>query len=77
MSDQVRVLGRTKWFNTDKGFGFIIAEGYNRDIFVHRQQLVKSGLGDLLEDQPVSLVVMDGPKGMFAVDLQKVETHAK
>jgi CspA family cold shock protein len=69
----VRARGYVKWYNREKGYGFLIAEGLNRDCFVHRQQLVKSGLGDVVEDQPLTFVIRDGPKGHFAVDLQKVE----
>ena len=70
--DSVRVRGKVKWFNSDKGYGFIDrAEGYNRDIFVHRQQMVRSGIDTLVEDEDVEFVVRDGPKGMFAVQLSK------
>jgi len=72
MSDQVRHTGYVKWFNSTKGFGFLIVEGINRDVFAHKQQLVKSGItDDLTEGEAVSCVVRDGPKGMFAVDLKK------
>lgn len=69
--DSVRVSGRTKWFNSDKGYGFVVAEGFNRDIFVHRQQLIRSGLQGLIEGEPVTFVVREGHKGMYAVSISK------
>jgi cold shock protein len=69
----VRVKGTVKWFNSDKGFGFIIADGYNRDIFVHRQQLVRSGIQDLKENELLTFVVQEGQKGMYAISLSKGE----
>lgn len=71
MTDSVRVFGRCKWFNTDKAFGFIVAEGFNRDVFVHRSQMVRSGIETLTEDEKVSCVVRDGPKGLFAIEIRK------
>jgi CspA family cold shock protein len=71
MVDSVRAKCLVKWFNSDKGYGFLVAEGYNRDIFVHRQQMVRSGVQALTEGETVSCVVQDGAKGMFATQLSK------
>jgi CspA family cold shock protein len=73
MVESTKVTGITKWFDEGKGYGFVVAEGYNRDIFVHRQQLMKSGIQSLKEDDKVIFVVNDGRKGMFATDITKVE----
>ena len=68
----IRVRGNVKWWNKAKGFGFIVVEGHNRDIFVHKQQLTRSGIdGDLVEGEPVSLIVMEGQKGMYATQIEK------
>lgn len=75
MSDKesVRHSGFVKWFNDSKGFGFLILDGINRDVFAHKQQLTKSGVESIKEDDKVSAVVRDGPKGLFAVDIKKIE----
>ncbi len=69
--DSVRVKGNCKWFNDEKGFGFIVAEGFNRDIFIHRQQLVRSGITGLAEGETVTFVVCEGNKGMYATSVTK------
>ncbi len=53
---EVRVRGRVKFFNDEKGFGFIMPEEGGKDIFVHRKDLVE-GVDTLLQDQAVSYVV--------------------
>lgn len=76
MVESVKVAflrGTVKWFDQGKGYGFLVAEGYNRDIFVHRQQLIKSGIQSLKEDDKVNFMVNDGRKGMFATNLTKEE----
>ncbi len=75
--DPVRVKSICKWFNEEKGYGFLIAEGYNRDIFVHRQQLVRSGLQGLIEGEEVTCVVRDGSKGMYAVQISPFIKESK
>jgi cold shock protein len=71
MSDEVRARGKVKWFNDERGYGFLIADGFNRDIFVHRQQLVRSGIQTVKEDEDLTFVVVEGNKGMFATKLSK------
>lgn len=71
MSGEQRVIGETKWFNDEKGYGFIVLEGQEKDIFVHRQQMVRSGIDSLTEGEKVSFVVNDGKKGKFATSLKK------
>lgn len=46
--------GTVKWFNTKKGYGFIVPEAGERDIFVHISQLEKLGLRSLEEGQKIS-----------------------
>jgi cold shock protein len=60
MSNQV--TGTVKWFNDEKGFGFIKLEGGN-DVFVHYRSINAQGRRTLQEGQSVSLVVEQGPKG--------------
>ena len=52
--------GTVKWFNKDKGYGFIQPEGGGSDIFVHVSQLHESGLKELSEGQAVEFEMIDG-----------------
>lgn len=54
--------GTVKWFNSEKGFGFITGEDGN-DVFVHYTQIQKEGYKTLDEGEPVSYEIADGPKG--------------
>ncbi|MDE3738929.1 MULTISPECIES: cold-shock protein [Pseudomonas] len=57
-----RQNGTVKWFNAEKGFGFISPES-GPDVFVHFRQIESSGYKSLDEGQRVSFLVTDGPKG--------------
>lgn len=60
MSD--RIIGTVKWFNGDKGFGFIEREG-GPDVFVHFSAIQADGYRSLSEGQRVEFTVEQGPKG--------------
>ncbi len=60
MSEQV--VGTVKWFNDDKGFGFIEREG-GKDVFVHFSAINGTGRRTLHEGQKVTMDVVDGQKG--------------
>ena len=57
-----RVIGTVKWFNGDKGFGFIEREG-GKDVFVHYSAIQSAGFRNLQEGQKVEFNVEQGPKG--------------
>jgi CspA family cold shock protein len=59
-----RVTGTVKWFNDDKGFGFIEREG-GQDVFVHHSAIQMEGFKSLKEGQKVSMEVTQGQKGYF------------
>jgi CspA family cold shock protein len=69
LSNAVEMTGTVKWFNTDKGFGFIAPEGGGKDVFVHVSVLGRSGIGTLAEGQQVSMRVVETPKGREAVSI--------
>ena len=52
--------GTVKWFNAQKGFGFIAPDRGGSDVFVHAKQLEASGIADLYEGQKVSFVRKPG-----------------
>ena len=59
------VLGTVKWFNADKGYGFLAVDGQD-DVFVHWSKIVTDGYKTLEDGQPVEFEVVDGPKGREA-----------
>jgi CspA family cold shock protein len=61
MSEE-RVSGTVKWFNDDKGFGFIERED-GKDVFVHHSAIVAEGFRTLKEGQKVTMEVTQGQKG--------------
>ena len=67
-------IGKVKWFNADKGFGFITQEG-SEDIFVHYKAIVGTGVRVLCENDQVEFVVKKGPKGLQAENVTVLETN--
>jgi CspA family cold shock protein len=62
--------GTVKWFNGEKGFGFIAPDGGGADVFVHFSAISASGYRTLEENQKVSFEVKQGPKGPQAENVQ-------
>ncbi len=67
----MRVTGTVKWFNPQKGFGFIQQAG-GKDIFVHYSAIMDDGFKTLEEGQKVEFDIVDGPKGEQASNVTKV-----
>ncbi|ACU71048.1 CspA family cold shock protein [Catenulispora sp. EB89] len=55
--------GTVKWFNGEKGYGFIAQDGGGPDVFVHFSAIEGSGYRNLEENQPVEFEITQGPKG--------------
>ena len=66
------MTGKVKWFNSEKGYGFIISEEGN-DVFVHYSAIVGEGYKQLEEGQEVSFDLEVGDKGQQAKNVVKVE----
>jgi CspA family cold shock protein len=66
MSD--RVVGNVKWFNSEKGYGFISQEN-GPDVFVHHTAIQVEGFRTLNEGQKVEFSIEKGPKGLQAARL--------
>jgi CspA family cold shock protein len=71
-----RVTGTVKWFNDAKGYGFIARDGGGNDVFVHYSAVVGDGFKSLAEGQRVEFKVEQGPKGMTAAEVRKVQTES-
>ena len=61
------MTGTVKWFNDQKGFGFIKPDEDGKDIFVHHTAIVMNGFRTLAEGERVKFDLEDGPKGRQAV----------
>ncbi|MGX9418923.1 transcription antiterminator/RNA stability regulator CspE [Vibrio sp. RC27] len=61
--------GLVKWFNEEKGFGFITQDGGGADLFVHFRAIASEGFKTLSEGQKVSFEVEQGPKGLQAANV--------
>ena len=64
-----KLNGTVKWFNPDKGFGFIIQENGDEDVFVHFRAIVGEGFKSLEEGQRVSYETERGQKGLQAANV--------
>lgn len=65
--------GTVKWFNDAKGFGFITREGAP-DVFVHHTAIQSEGFRSLSEGESVEFDVVQGPKGLQAANVRKVQS---
>ena len=63
LSTAIEMTGTVKWYNPDKGFGFISPQDGGKDVFVHAVALERAGLPPLQEGQAVLMQVVQGAKG--------------
>jgi cold shock protein len=64
--------GTVKWFNADKGFGFITPEDGGNDLFVHHSEIRTEGYASLDEGQKVEFTVGQGKKGPCATGVRPI-----
>ncbi|MBB5939666.1 cold-shock protein [Streptomyces zagrosensis] len=64
--------GTVKWFNSEKGFGFIAQDGGGPDVFAHYSNIASQGFRELTEGQQVQFDVTQGPKGPQAENISPV-----
>ena len=63
--------GTVKWFNAEKGFGFIAQDGGGEDVFVHFSAIQMDGFKTLAEGQVVEFEVKNGDKGLHATNVTR------
>ncbi len=63
--------GTVKWFNAEKGYGFITPDGGGTDLFVHHSAIQEKGFRTLQENQRVNFEVTEGQKGPQAANVTK------
>jgi CspA family cold shock protein len=68
-----RITGIVKWFNSQKGFGFIEREG-GPDVFVHYSAIVGDGYRELHEGEHVEFTITTGPKGPQASEVTRLQS---
>lgn len=64
--------GIVKWFNNEKGYGFISPDNGGKDLFVHHSDIMGTGFKSLEENQRVSYELAEGQKGPQAKSIQKL-----
>jgi len=69
----VQALGKVKWFDRKKGYGFINVNESDEDIFVHYSAIAGDGFKSLMEGDDVQFELTDGPKGKQAVNVARVD----
>ena len=67
-----KMTGIVKWFNADKGFGFITPDDGSKDVFVHFSAINGEGFKSLEEGQAVSYDLTEGARGMQAANVTKL-----
>lgn len=66
-------IGKVKWFNNAKGYGFILDEDGGEDLFAHYSAIEMDGYKTLKAGQSVSFETVEGPKGLHAVNIQAAD----
>ena len=64
--------GTVKWFNSEKGFGFIAPDEGGADVFAHYTAMASPGYRSLVENQRVVFEIAQGPKGLQAENIRPV-----
>lgn len=69
--------GKVKWFNNAKGYGFVVADGRDEDLFAHYSAIQMEGYKTLKAGQAVRFDILQGPKGLHAVNISPLLTTSE
>jgi CspA family cold shock protein len=69
--------GKVKWFNNAKGYGFIVADGGDEDLFAHYSAIQMEGYRTLKAGQAVMFNILQGPKGLHATDIRPQQARSE
>jgi CspA family cold shock protein len=75
MAERPRIQGTVRWFSRVKGYGFILPDGQEKDVFVHFSAIKGEGYRNLNEGQRVLFSVEDTEKGPQAVEVEGLATQ--
>jgi CspA family cold shock protein len=68
-------VGKVKWFNNAKGYGFILSDDGDEDLFAHYSAIEMDGYKTLKAGQPVQFEIEEGPKGLHAIAIREAESE--
>ena len=68
-----RLTGKVKWFNSQKGYGFIVPDNGSKDLFVHFSSIKSEGYKSLREEQKVEFEIEQDEKGDKAINVTVIE----
>lgn len=68
------LVGRVKWFDPAKGFGFVVSEEASRDILLHANVLRNFGQSSVADGTPITIRVQETPRGIQAIEVLEIET---
>ena len=69
-------VGKVKWFNNAKGYGFINEDGKTEDLFAHYSAIKMDGYKTLKAGQAVKFDIIQGPQGLHAIEIHNVVVAA-
>lgn len=69
--------GKVKWFNNAKGYGFVVADGGDEDLFAHYSAIQMEGYRTLKAGQAVMFDILQGPKGLHAINIKSLQAASE
>lgn len=68
-------MGIVKWFNNTKGYGFILSEAFDEELFAHFSAVMVDGYKSLKAGQTVQFEIKNGPKGLHAINIKPIDNR--